>query len=100
MMVDTAPRQKYWAFISYSHKDAASAAWLHRSLETFVIPAPLVGQQGRHGIVPRRLLPVFRDNEEIPTSSDLGSVIRNALSSTGNLIVICSPRAAQSRWVN
>ncbi|AMV18446.1 TIR domain-containing protein [Planctomyces sp. SH-PL14] len=91
---------KYFAFISYSHRDAATAAWLHRSLETYRVPRNFVGATGRGGPIPARLFPIFRDTEEIPTSSDLDQVIRHALRESAALIVICSPAAAASRWVN
>jgi Thoeris protein ThsB, TIR-like domain len=48
---------------------------------------------------PSRLFPIFRDREELPVSADLGSNINEALQESRYLIVICSPRAAQSRWV-
>ena len=92
---------KYWAFISYSHQDKAWGDWLHRALETYGVPKTLVGRETSRGEpVPARVFPVFRDREELPTSSDLGEVIGGALRASRYLIVICSPRAAQSRWVN
>lgn len=91
---------KYRAFISYSHKDEAWATWLHRAIERYRVPRRLVGRTSRDGSVPRRLFPIFRDREELPTSADLGATIREALRASRYLIVICSPAAAQSRWVN
>ena len=90
---------KYWAFISYSHKDTAVADWLHTKLETYRVPASLVGTPSREGAVPNRLVPIFRDREELPTSSELGDNLQRALQQSRYLIVICSPAAAQSRWV-
>ncbi len=58
------------------------------------------GASSRDGAVPRRLYPIFRDNEELPTSADLGGNINEALRQSRYLIVICSPRSAVSRWVN
>lgn len=93
---------RYWAFISYSSRDRAWGEWLHRSIETYGIPAEFVN---RHRTpvgppVPRRFQPVFRDRDELPASSDLGGVIREALRASRYLIVICSPNAARSTWVN
>jgi len=62
---------KYRAFISYSHKDEAWATWLHRAIERYRVPRRLVGRTSRDGSVPRRLFPIFRDREELPTSADL-----------------------------
>lgn len=80
---------KYWAFISYSHQDKRWGDWLHRALETYRLPRHLHG--GRDGDIPRRLMPVFRDREELPSSANLGQVIAEALQQSRTLIVICSP---------
>ncbi len=85
---------RYWAFISYSHRDADWAAWLHGALERFRVPGGLGPE------VPRRLLPVFRDREELPSAAALSAAIRAALARSRCLIVICSPDAARSRWVD
>jgi len=90
---------KYWAFISYSHKDAPVADWLHKKLETYRVPRSLVGTPSRDGTVPERLIPVFRDRDELPTSSQLGDNLQKALQQSRYLVVICSPASAQSRWV-
>lgn len=90
---------KYWAFISYSHTDKQWGDWLHKALETYQVPRRLVGRESRDGGVPPRLFPIFRDREELPVSADLGTNINEALSESRYLIVVCSPRAASSRWV-
>ncbi|HEX5961419.1 MAG TPA: TIR domain-containing protein [Rhodanobacteraceae bacterium] len=90
----------YRAFISYSHRDKAWADWLHRSIESYRVPPRLVGTTTLHGTVPRRLNPVFRDRDELATASDLDREIKTALARSECLIVICSPAAAASRWVN
>lgn len=90
---------RYRAFISYSHRDKAWAEWLHRALETYRVPARLVGQRTAAGVVPRRLAPVFRDRDELASSGDLGREVNQALAQSANLIVVCSPAAAASRWV-
>ncbi len=97
-MTDT--RFHYQAFISYSHADTRWADWLHKSLESYRVPKHLVGQMKEGLKIPARLSPVFRDTAELPTATDLGSVIYQALSDSRCLVVICSPRSAQSRWVN
>jgi eukaryotic-like serine/threonine-protein kinase len=91
---------KYRAFIAYSHQDEAWAAWLHKTLETYRVPARLVGIQTAAGMVPRRLAPIFRDRSELPSASDLGRRITEALQQSANLIVICSPYSATSNYVN
>ncbi len=92
----------YWAFISYSSKDQVWARWLHRAIETYGFPIDLI--EHHHTPTghpaPKRFHPVFRDRDELPASADLGAVIKKALSDSRYLIVICSPNAAQSQWVN
>jgi WD40 repeat protein len=91
---------KYWAFISYSHRDAKWADWLHRALETYRVPRRLIGRRSHDETVPKRLYPIFRDREELPTAASLSQSVENALRQSRYLIVICSPHAAASRWVN
>jgi tetratricopeptide (TPR) repeat protein len=93
-------QRKYRAFISYSHRDARWADWLHKSLESYRIPKQLVGTSTALGVLPKRLSPVFRDREELPSATDLGALLTDALQKSATQIVICSPQAAQSRWVN
>jgi tetratricopeptide (TPR) repeat protein len=91
---------RYKAFISYSHQDDKWAAWLHRALESYKPPSKIVGQQTQFGAVPKRLSPIFRDREELPTATDLGAVITEALENSACQIILCSPAAARSHWVN
>lgn len=87
---------KYDAFISYRHSelDKAVAERLHRQLETFKIPKSIAKILGK-----KRINRVFKDRDELPTSSNLADNIFAALESSEYLIVICSPRTPQSKWV-
>jgi tetratricopeptide (TPR) repeat protein len=100
-MADNAVEEgaRYWAFISYSHKDAAFGRRLHSRLENYVLPARLVGRLTPQGPVPRRLVPIFRDREELPAAHDLSAEVRAALKTSRSLVVVCSPSAAGSHWV-
>ncbi len=91
---------KYWAFISYSHRDTHWASWLHRGIESYHPPKSLVGTLTARGTVPKRMSPVFRDREELPSATDLGALISAALEQSNCQIVLCSPQAAKSKWVN
>jgi tetratricopeptide (TPR) repeat protein len=90
----------YRAFISYSHRDKGWADWLHRSLEGYRLPAALVGRDSAFGPIPARLAPIFRDRDELSAASDLSAEISAALGASMFLVVVCSPAAAASRWVN
>jgi tetratricopeptide (TPR) repeat protein len=91
---------KYRAFISYSHADEEWAKWLHKALETYRVPKHLVGRETEFGPVPERLSPVFRDRDELATATSLGEILTRALQQSAFQLVICSRKAAQSRWVN
>lgn len=95
-----APKSHYYAFLSYSHQDAAIADWLHDELESFVVPSTLTGKLTSNGVIPSRLTPIFRDRHELAAADDLGEEIEEALASSHCLIVLCSPAAAASRWTN
>lgn len=96
----------YWCFISYRHADNILAGrmwatWLHRELETFTIPASLVGSVNQRGeVIPERIFPVFRDEEELPANAELSSAIIAALERSLTLVALCSPRACESRFVH
>lgn len=91
---------RYWAFLSYSHSDSAWAEWLHQTIETYRVPRQLVGRATPDGPTPRRLFPVFRDRDELPGASELGEKVNDALGRSRYLLVVCSPHAAASRWVD
>lgn len=86
---------KYKAFICYSRSDSKQAIELQKYLERFKIPKPLAEKSGSL----TSLRPVFRDQTEL-TSGNLDLVIDQALEQSSALIVICSPSAAKSKWVN
>lgn len=92
--------RRYRAFISYSHGDTRLAMRLHRALEGYRVPKRLRGSSGEFGPVPERLSPIFCDRDELASSADLGERVRDALLDSDALIVVCSPQAARSRWVN
>jgi len=92
--------RRYKAFISYSHRDERWARWLQRMLERYRVPKRLVGRSTPHGEVPARLRPVFRDREDLSSAADLTARIKQELTASENLIVICSPAATESHWVN
>ncbi len=87
--------RKYVAFISYRHAelDSAVAKQLHTLIEQYVIPKYL-RKDGK-----KKLGIVFRDQEELPISSNLSDDICRALDNSQYLIVVCSKSTAQSPWV-
>ncbi|MGA9993897.1 MAG: toll/interleukin-1 receptor domain-containing protein [Pyrinomonadaceae bacterium] len=99
----------YDAFISYSgfrkmgaasHVDEKIAERLHRSLESYRIPRALLKKSPGDARTSRRLKKIFRDRDEVRVSSNLNESLTEALRRSRFLIVICSPLARQSRWIN
>lgn len=90
----------YRAFLSYSHRDRQFAEWLHHELETYRLPKHMVGASTELGLIPARLHPIFKDREDLSAAGSLSEAITNALSRASALIVVCSPAAADSPWVN
>lgn len=85
---------RYDAFLSYRHLplDHAVAQRLQALLENYRPPQNLPGL--RH----KRIRRIFRDQSELPTSSDLGADIQEALLNSRYLIVICSEALKESVW--
>jgi hypothetical protein len=90
----------YWSFVSYSHSDEKQAVWLHRALERYRFPKRLRGKRTPVGTIPTRLYPVFRDRDEFAGDASLSHATNVALQQSATLVVVCSPSAARSRWVN
>ena len=88
-------QQKYCAFISYRHQspDDEIAKALHTAIETYGIPAVIRKKTGR-----KRMGRVFRDQEELPLSADLGADIETALDNSDWFVAVCSPRYLESQW--
>jgi tetratricopeptide (TPR) repeat protein len=80
--------------------DVRWAAWLHASLEGFHLGDDLVGRETARGRIPNALRPIFRDRDEFAPGHSLSGETRVALDASAALIVICSPNAAKSHYVN
>ncbi|HEY5959126.1 MAG TPA: hypothetical protein VIV60_21360, partial [Polyangiaceae bacterium] len=101
MYFENPPEQspyKYWAFISYSHKDKRFARLLESEIESFSIPEDIAGSpnESGDGVVPTRLSPVCRDEGEFSATADLPLLLREKLQQSRYLIVICSKASAHA----
>lgn len=85
------PIHSFDVFLSYSRKDKAVAARLEDALESYRIP------RGLRGVV--RNLNVFRDEEDITAADDYYREIEQHLKGSAKLVVVCSPDARKSKFV-
>jgi hypothetical protein len=81
----------YDAFISYSRVDKAFAVRLEKALENQPLPPGVEGG--------RKRLDVFRDENDF-TGSEYYDALAKHLTASRKMIVICSPDARASRYVN
>jgi hypothetical protein len=79
-------------FISYSHTEAALAERLSRRIRRYRPPRALG--------MGRRRLTVFRDVERLTTQAELSDALRERIGGAHNLLLLCSPAAAQSKYVD
>ena len=93
-------KKKYFAFISYSHKDSEFAKWLQHEFEYYKLPSVINGRKLEdYKDLPKSFRPLFRDEDEL-AGGDLKPQIYEALANSQYLIVVCSPNSAQSDYVN
>ena len=89
---------KYYAFISYSHRDQKIAKKLQRWLEHFYIPAKVIES---HPELPKKLTPVFIDEVNlVARDGSLTDSLKGYLNESQYLILICSPNSVKSPYVN
>ncbi len=80
---------EYTAFISYSHgADAAAAAAIQSGLHGFAKPWYM-----------RRAMRIFRDKTSLAASPALWPSLEKALGASEFLILLASPKSAQSVWI-
>ena len=83
-------------FLSYSRKDEEFAKQLEASLENYRLPKDVPIR-----LISKNRLNVFRDKRDlVPTDGDYWKTIEGYLSRSANLLVVCSPNAARSEYVN
>ena len=81
----------YDVFISYSRKDIVFARALQKALENYSSPRDLIVSQHR--------LVVFRDEDDF-TGAEYNQSLREHLEKSAKMVVICSPNARASEYVN
>ena len=85
-----------YAFISYKREDEKWAKWLQKKLESYKLPSIVREQRSD---LPKYLRPIFRDGTDL-SGGILVDQLRRELLQSRYLIVICSPNATKSEWIN
>ena len=91
----TQEQKHYYAFISHSSADEKIALWLRNQLENYHIPSAI--QRDYHA--PKQLKPIFVYQTDL-AGIKLKEALGQSLTDSKYLIVICSPDAAKSEYVN
>ena len=86
----------YYAFVSYRSSDEKWAKWLQEKIEAYRLPTTI--QHENSDLPKSRLRPCFRYHTDIQPN-ELKTELRNKLEQSKYLLVICTPRSAQSPWV-
>ena len=87
---------KYFAFISFQSSDAREAVRLQHAIERYRLPAVLC----KDGRVPRRIKPLFCYLNDMHSGEELMQELKQRMEQSHYLIVVCSPNAAKSAYVN
>lgn len=85
-----------YAFISYKREDEKWAKWLQKKLESYKLPAIVRDERSE---LPKYIRPIFRDGTDL-SGGVLADQLHQELLRSKYLIVICSPNATKSEWVN
>jgi tetratricopeptide (TPR) repeat protein len=99
--------KQYYTSICCHHGDNTTqgrqwAHWLHQEIETYIVPKALVGKiNGRGEKVPAKIYPtiIIETEPESAGNTELSQAIIDTLDSSRQLIVLCSPEAATSKYL-
>ena len=87
---------QYFAFISFQSADAKEAVRLQHAIESYRLPAVLCKVQK----VPQRIKPLYCYINDMHAGEELMQELKSRMENSRYLIVVCSPNAAKSVYVN
>lgn len=91
------PNYTYFAFISFQSADAKDAVRLQHAIESYRLPAVLCKNDRS---IPRRIKPLYCYLNDMHAGEELMQELKSRMEQSRYLIVVCSPRAAQSAYIN
>ena len=88
---------KYFAFISFQSSDAQEAIRLQHAIERYRLPAVLCKNDSS---VPRHIKPLYCYLNDMHAGEELMLELKSRMEQSRYLIVVCSPHAAKSAYIN
>ena len=88
---------KYFAFISFQSADAKEAVRLQHAIEHYRLPAVLCRQDTS---IPKRIKPLYCYLNDMHAGEELMQELKSRMENSRYLIVVCSPHAAKSAYIN
>lgn len=88
---------KYFAFVSFQSSDAQEAIRLQHAIERYRLPAVLCKNDSS---VPRYIKPLYCYLNDMHAGEELMMELKARMEQSHYLIVVCSPRAAKSAYIN
>ena len=87
----------YFAFISFQSADAKQAVRLQHTIERYRLPAVLCKQDAS---IPKRIKPLYCYLNDMHAGEELMQELKSRMERSRYLIVVCSPNAAKSAYIN
>ncbi len=88
---------KYFAFISFQHQDAKQALAVQRAIENYRLPTAILKE---HSDLPTRIRPCFCYLNDMHHTEEIMHELKQRMEQSRYLIIVCSPRAAHSTYIN
>lgn len=95
--MDLKRKYKYFAFISFQSSDAKEAARLQHAIENYRLPAVLCRE---NAAIPKRIKPLYCYLNDMHSGEELMQELKKRMEQSRYLIVVCSPNATNSTYIN
>ncbi|MBQ2190064.1 MAG: toll/interleukin-1 receptor domain-containing protein [Paludibacteraceae bacterium] len=95
--MDELQEYQYFAFISFQSTDAKEAVHLQHTIERYRLPAVLCRQNAS---IPKHIKPLYCYLNDMHAGEELMLELKSRMERSRYLIVVCSPKAARSAYIN